>query len=1555
MPELIKVAARVRPADDPRDIAVSTDEIMNRVTDSNGRAYIYDAVFGMNISQDAVFSSMAKPIIEACVNGYNGTVFVYGQTGSGKTYTMLGAENNADKRGLIPRSLEHLFGMLEKEREKKGATFQHSCKCSFVELYNEELYDLLDEKSNEKLRLRQSDTVIVEGAAEAPVLNCNEAMEILMQGWKNREVAETAMNRESSRSHAIFIISLETTCEYNGIINRKRSRINLVDLAGSERQENTKASGARLKEAASINKSLSVLARVIDRLSQNAIKRENGHVPYRDSKLTHLLSDSLGGNARTAVIVNVHPNSRFLAQTISTLKFAENVKHIENVAKVNEDVTSRDIEAWKAEILRLKKELARAKENGVSSEEHRKAKHREEELENQVNMLKSSLIDCETRLKSSEETVEVRDQNISLLLELQKHSNPDLPDLFKEYQEKCLAALEAKRSNGTPIRNIDALTVQGLKKELRAARKMIESLEKENQEYRSQIEDGNIADCSVLSERQRKNRRRTRYTPHDDNVNARRSFQPVLEPLNVDSPDPLFLDIHEDEGSPPASNKMEKGNALVELTRLQEALEAKENEFEELRRRFDEERSALEEAKAERDTFAEKVSRLERDLKTHVESVASKDNELSKKEMQFDTERSKLIKECQGYSSQLVQVNEELATIKEDMKEKLRILETELEEKKEENESLILESSKMEVDLVEKEKQLGEKNETIEKLRAERSEIEKKINSYSSQLDAKEKEVVEMKNEKDSLEDELRKRDEEMAKKDDLLSQLKEKYSKLNDEKTKLIKEHEEFRKQLESASSDESREKELKEKFETLAAGFNAERSSLLGKIDETKAKNDSLQREILKMESDLKEKEEKLEEKSQLLEKQGKERDEEKSKHLNESLDTKNEEIQGLKEALATKEREFKEEIESLTAAFNEQKSSLEARLEQTQERSETQAEECKKMKGDLKEREKDLAATTKLLEKLKKESAALETERAELIKERDDCSGHQSSAAVSESKEKRLYKTVASKKKQTKTATAKDEGSSSKDLEEIVEEESKDEAPVEEASSPKEANQRPKRRRVVEEEAKPSGPKETMFTEEASSSQSTKNPVPVTSRSIEPESPEEAQCLERPSTASSSPSTPRAPASTSQWNLQKFVDEDLIDSSDEDEKPARRRSTRTSQKAQERTKTDECKRNPRWQRFLNRSIQDYLKTTKKNDGDRDWSSVEIADLAEFISKFGCDDKALESNLFQQYLPKRSVDEVKRKIVDSHQLMAKSDVSYRESIFAKCDKPESEEESKSSEKSRDHKWFSCIKSLQAARANEVGDVSTESLSAVLSCIAEGRDDMDSTASSSSSSSTSHCTAVVDYRQIYKEMIKLVKFNDFRRVSTLPTAESAVLLSIIDEIEREVDLNLGYRMPAYKTLFRDLKRGHFEEFAFCRQLKLDKEGAAHINLFGLTDEQKRVWRHFCCYLVGDQSMFELVVVAISLSAIFVPVFSVVLCARKESGKPLPPGPELPRYKPGHVPNFADGLDLVEDDTLCEVKTEIAFPSKDTAVSLEPGTKDPPPAKGTVAGKSDKK
>ncbi|ETL81798.1 hypothetical protein L917_17932, partial [Phytophthora nicotianae] len=337
------------------------------------RTFTFDRVFSEDASQNDVFEVVGAPITRACLEGYNGTIFAYGQTGSGKTFTMQGPDDVIDTeaqsvtqtqlalRGLVPRVFDYLFDNVVAKDSRKNV--QHIFACSFLEIYNERVYDLLDggsAKDAAGLQLRESGRkgVHVEGLIESVVTNSKKAAELMTVGAQNRRVGQTSMNRESSRSHSVFILQLqskEMTTEGTKI---RTSRFNLVDLAGSERQRSTDAAGERLKEAGSINKSLSALGNVILGLSEQSVGKHR-HVHYRDSKLTFLLKDSLGGNSKTFMVATISPAEDSAFETLSTLKFAQRAKMIQNSAVVNEDSVGSAL-FMQEEIQRLKRQLQQA-------------------------------------------------------------------------------------------------------------------------------------------------------------------------------------------------------------------------------------------------------------------------------------------------------------------------------------------------------------------------------------------------------------------------------------------------------------------------------------------------------------------------------------------------------------------------------------------------------------------------------------------------------------------------------------------------------------------------------------------------------------------------------------------------------------------------------------------------------------------------------------------------------------------------------------------------------------------------------------------------------------------------------------------------------------------------------------------------------------------------------------------------------------------------------------------------------------------------------------------
>ncbi|KAM0006500.1 putative plus-end-directed kinesin ATPase [Helianthus debilis subsp. tardiflorus] len=332
--------------------------------------FTFDHVACETIDQEALFKTVGQPMVENCLSGYNSCMFAYGQTGSGKTHTMLGEVNDLEikpspNRGMTPRIFEFLFArIIAEEESRKDERLEYNCKCSFLEIYNEQITDLLDPSStNLQLREDVKKGVYVENLTEYEVHCVGDILKLLSQGSANRRVAATNMNRESSRSHSVFTCVIESRWEKDSTSNLRFARLNLVDLAGSERQKTSGAEGERLKEAANINKSLSTLGHVIMVLVDGANSRTR-HVPYRDSRLTFLLQDSLGGNSKTMIIANVSPSISSATETLNTLKFAQRAKLIQNNAVINEDA-SGDVVALQHQI-RLLKELAILKRQNTS-------------------------------------------------------------------------------------------------------------------------------------------------------------------------------------------------------------------------------------------------------------------------------------------------------------------------------------------------------------------------------------------------------------------------------------------------------------------------------------------------------------------------------------------------------------------------------------------------------------------------------------------------------------------------------------------------------------------------------------------------------------------------------------------------------------------------------------------------------------------------------------------------------------------------------------------------------------------------------------------------------------------------------------------------------------------------------------------------------------------------------------------------------------------------------------------------------------------------------------
>lgn len=306
------------------------------------KLFTYDAAYDCTADTQTIYDEMVRPLVASVLDGFNGCVFAYGQTGTGKTHTM---EGTADHEGIIPRAFRHIWAHIENSASPEVT---HLVSCSYVELYLEDVRDLLA-KDCKKLTIRGQELngFYIPEMTSVVCKSAAEMVRIMKAGNRNRAAGRTDMNEHSSRSHAVFLVTVETAHRKN---NRIRvGKLNLVDLAGSERQRKTGASAERLREASRINQALSSLGNVISALAENS-----PHVPYRDSKLTRILQDSLGGNSKTIMIANIGPASYNYDETITTLRYAHRAKAIKNKPVRNEDPKDAKLREYQAEIERLR-------------------------------------------------------------------------------------------------------------------------------------------------------------------------------------------------------------------------------------------------------------------------------------------------------------------------------------------------------------------------------------------------------------------------------------------------------------------------------------------------------------------------------------------------------------------------------------------------------------------------------------------------------------------------------------------------------------------------------------------------------------------------------------------------------------------------------------------------------------------------------------------------------------------------------------------------------------------------------------------------------------------------------------------------------------------------------------------------------------------------------------------------------------------------------------------------------------------------------------------------
>ncbi|CAH1402833.1 unnamed protein product [Nezara viridula] len=444
--ENVRVVVRVRPMN-KKEIESGYRSVVtvNRINGSisvknpNGgrddlpKIFTYDIVFDIDSKQMDVYNETARPIVEKVLQGYNGTIFAYGQTGTGKTFTMEGVNTEPELRGVIPNSFAHLFGQIAKSSEET----KFLVRVSYYEIYNEEVRDLLNTSSSVKLEVKERPDVgvFIKNLTTYVVNNADDMDRIMTIGNKNRVVGATAMNIESSRSHAIFTITVETSVTGDDNQQRvKMGRLHLVDLAGSERQSKTAAVGNRLKEATKINLSLSTLGNVISAL----VDGKCTHIPYRNSKLTRILQDSLGGNSKTVMCATIGPASYNYEETISTLRYASRAKSICNRARINENPKDALLRHFQSQIKDLKRQLA--EQTLKVSEPEEETTEDEEEINNKDKEIENKEID-----KVIDMGIEKGDErNIEPSVDCETYKLKEIKDLELEKTKYETLALKEK-------------------------------------------------------------------------------------------------------------------------------------------------------------------------------------------------------------------------------------------------------------------------------------------------------------------------------------------------------------------------------------------------------------------------------------------------------------------------------------------------------------------------------------------------------------------------------------------------------------------------------------------------------------------------------------------------------------------------------------------------------------------------------------------------------------------------------------------------------------------------------------------------------------------------------------------------------------------------------------------------------------------------------------------------------------------------------------------------------------------------------------------------------
>nr|XP_056703203.1 kinesin-like protein KIF21A isoform X7 [Euleptes europaea] len=806
----VRVAVRVRPqlAKEKIEgchICTSVTPGEPQVFLGKDKAFTFDYVFDIESRQEEIYIQCIEKLIEGCFEGYNATVFAYGQTGAGKTYTMgTGFDVNIteEEQGIISRAVKHLFKCIDEKRHaaiKQGVPSpEFKVNAQFLELYNEEVLDLFDttrdmdsknKKSNIKIHEDSAGGIYTVGVTTRNVSTETEMMQCLKLGALSRTTASTQMNVQSSRSHAIFTIHLCQTrvCSPIDADNMTDNRIisestqlnefetltakfHFVDLAGSERLKRTGATGERAKEGISINCGLLALGNVISALGDKSKKVT--HVPYRDSKLTRLLQDSLGGNSQTIMIACVSPSDRDFMETLNTLKYANRARNIKNKVMVNQDRASQQINALRSEITRLQMELMEYKtgkriidEEGVESIN---------DMFHENAMLQTENNNLRVRIKAMQETADVLKARIIQLesdranqvLARAGEGNEEISNMIhnyiKEIEDLRAKLLESEAVNENLRRNLSRAStrspyfggpsafstsmlpseketieildlakkdVEKLKKKEKKKKKRLQKLEESSQEEQSVVKEENTD-----NEQEKKDEKGISERENHE-VEAEEGQEPSDHEDEEEDEDEDDDDMEGVESSDESdSDSDEKANYQADLAnitceiaikqKLIDELENSQRRLQTLKRQYEEKLMMLQhkikDTQLERDQVLQNLGSVEscseekaKKIKTEYEKKLQSMNKELQRLQAAQKEHARLLKNQSQYEKQLKKLQQDVAEMK---KTKVRLM----KQMKEEQEKARMNESRRNREIAQLKKEQRKREHQLKLLEAQK-------------------------------------------------------------------------------------------------------------------------------------------------------------------------------------------------------------------------------------------------------------------------------------------------------------------------------------------------------------------------------------------------------------------------------------------------------------------------------------------------------------------------------------------------------------------------------------------------------------------------------------------------------------------------------------------------------------------------------------------------------------------------------------------------------------------------------------------------------------------